>query len=187
MISNIMTELFSPKTEEKILDFWKREQIFEKSLKLRQPSSAKATKGKKFIFYEGPPSANGRPGLHHLLTRAYKDLICRYKTMAGFYVNRRAGWDTHGLPVEIQVEKELGLKNKKEIEKYGVAEFNKKAQEIVWKYKEEWDKLTERIGFWLDLKNPYITYEPRYIESLWYLISQIAKKKLLYQDFKVVP
>ncbi|MFH1392832.1 MAG: isoleucine--tRNA ligase [Patescibacteria group bacterium] len=177
-------ELFNPKTEEKILEFWKREQIFEKSLALRQ---AQGKKGKNFVFFEGPPSANGRPGIHHVLARIYKDIICRYKTMAGFYVSRKAGWDTHGLPVEIQVEKELGLKNKKEIEKYGVAEFNKKAQEIVWKYKEEWDKLTERIGFWLDLKNPYITYEPRYIESLWYLISQIAKKKLLYQDFKVVP
>ncbi|MDO8676370.1 MAG: class I tRNA ligase family protein [Candidatus Azambacteria bacterium] len=173
-------ELFSPKTEEKILDFWKREQIFEKSLKNR-------AKAKPFIFFEGPPSANGQPGIHHVLSRVYKDIICRYKTMAGFYVPRRAGWDTHGLPVEIQVEKELGFKNKKEIEKYGVGRFNQKAQEIVWKYKEEWDKLTERIGFWLDLKDPYITYEPHYIESLWYLIAQIAKKKLLYQDFKVVP
>ncbi len=173
-------DLFSPKTEEKILDFWKREQIFENSL-------SKNKKGKSFVFYEGPPSANGRPGLHHLLPRAYKDLICRYKTMAGFYVERKAGWDTHGLPVELQVEKELGLKNKKEIEKYGVAKFNKKAQEVVWKYKEEWDKSTGRMGFWLDLKDPYITYEPRYIESLWHIIARIKNKKLLYQDFKVVP
>ncbi len=180
MISNIMIELFSPKTEEKVLDFWKKNGIFEKSL-------SKNKKGKKFVFYEGPPSANGRPGIHHLLARAYKDLICRYKTMTGFYVSRKAGWDTHGLPVELQVEKELGLKNKKEIEKYGIAEFNKKAQEIVWKYKEEWDKLTERIGFWLDLKNPYITYESRYIESLWSIIARVWKKKMLYQDFKVVP
>ena len=173
-------ELFSPKTEEKILDFWKREQIFEKSLKNR-------AKAKKFVFYEGPPSANGRPGIHHVLARIYKDIICRYKTMAGFYVGRKAGWDTHGLPVEIQVEKELGLKNKKDIEKYGVGQFNQKAESTVWKYKEEWDKLTDRIGFWLDLENPYITYEPHYIESLWQIIAKIWSKNLLYQDFKVVP
>ena len=177
-----MPELFNPKIEEKILEFWKRENIFEKSLTLRQ------AQGKKmFVFYEGPPSANGRPGIHHVLSRVYKDIICRYKAMGGFWVSRKAGWDTHGLPVELQVEKELGLKTKKDFEKYGVGNFNEKAQEIVWKYKEEWDKLTERIGFWLDLKDPYITYEPHYIESVWYIISQIAKKKLLYQDFKVVP
>ncbi len=183
-----MPELFNPKIEEKILEFWKREQIFEKSLKLRQPASAKATAGKgKFVFYEGPPSANGQPGLHHVLSRVYKDIICRYKAMCGFLVSRKAGWDTHGLPIELQVEKELGLRSKKDIEKYGVGNFNEKAQEIVWRYKEEWDKLTERIGFWLDLKDPYITYKPHYIESVWCAISQIAKKKLLYQDFKVVP
>ena len=175
-----MPELFNPKIEEKILEFWKREQIFEKSLKNR-------AKAKKFVFYEGPPSANGRPGIHHVLSRVYKDIICRYKAMRGFLVSRKAGWDTHGLPIELQVEKELKLKNKKDIEKYGVGNFNEKAQEIVWRYKKEWDKLTERIGFWLDLKDPYITYEPHYIETLWYLIAQIAKKKLLYQDFKVVP
>jgi len=175
-----MPELFNPKIEEKILEFWKREQIFEKSLKNR-------ARGKKFIFYEGPPSANGRPGIHHVLSRVYKDIICRYKAMRGFLVLRKAGWDTHGLPIELQVEKELGFRTKKEIEKYGVAEFNEKAREIVWKYKEEWDKLTERVGFWLDLKDPYITYESHYIESVWSVISQIAKKKLLYQDFKVVP
>ncbi len=173
-------ELFSPKTEEKILEFWKRERVFEKSVKNRA--------GKKtFVFYEGPPSANGRPGIHHILARVYKDLICRYKTMAGFRVPRKAGWDTHGLPIELQVEKELKLKNKKDIEKYGVGRFNEKARETVWKYKEEWDRLTERVGFWLDLKNPYITYEPEYIESLWHILSLIYKKKLLYRDFKVVP
>lgn len=175
-------ELFSPKTEEKILDYWKREQIFEKSL-----TQGRARGKGKFIFYEGPPSANGRPGIHHVLSRVYKDIICRYKTMAGFYVPRKAGWDTHGLPIELQVEKELGLKNKKDIEKYGVGRFNRKARETVWRYKEDWDKLTERIGFWLDLKNPYITYEPHYIESLWNIISKIWYKKLLYEDFKVMP
>ncbi|MDP2946272.1 MAG: class I tRNA ligase family protein, partial [bacterium] len=188
-----MPELFNPKIEEKILEFWKREQIFEKSLTLRQAPfqglrarQGLERQGKKFIFYEGPPSANGQPGIHHVLSRVYKDIICRYKAMRGFLVSRKAGWDTHGLPIELQVEKELGLRTKKDIEKYGVAEFNEKAQEIVWKYKEEWDKLTERVGFWLDLKDPYITYEPHYIESVWSVISQIAKKKLLYQDFKVV-
>ncbi len=168
------------KKEEEILEFWKRERVFEQSIERR--------KGRKeFVFYEGPPSANGRPGLHHVLARAYKDAVCRYKTMAGFYVPRKAGWDTHGLPVELQVEKELGLKNKKEIEHYGVAQFNERALKTVWRYKEEWERLTERIGFWIDMKNPYITYEPRYIEALWNIFATTAKKKLLYKDFKVVP
>ena len=124
------------------------------------------TKGKEFIFYEGPPTANGRPGVHHILSRAFKDVIPRYKTMQGFYVPRKGGWDTHGLPVEIQVEKQLGLKSKKEIEQYGVAEFNKKCRESVWEFKDEWERMTKRMGFWLDLKDPYITYEPEYMETL---------------------
>jgi len=166
--------------EERIIKFWEAKKIFEKTL-------AKNKGGHSFVFYEGPPSANGAPGLHHILTRVFKDIILRYKTMRGFNANRKAGWDTHGLPVELQVEKELGLKNKKDIEKYGIAEFNKKCKETVWRYKEEWEKLTKRIAFWLDLKNPYITYENDYIESLWWIIRQIWDKKLLYQDYKVVP
>ncbi|TSC90309.1 MAG: isoleucyl-tRNA synthetase [Parcubacteria group bacterium Gr01-1014_2] len=168
------------KIEEKIQKFWEASNIPEKILGLR--------KGKrKFVFYEGPPTANGLPHIGHFLTRAFKDLFIRYKTMQGFFVPRRAGWDTHGLPVEIEVEKELGLKSKKEIEKYGIAEFNKKAKESVWRYKTEWEKFSKRIGFWLDFKNPYITYANDYIETLWHIVKQFDKKKFLYQGHKVLP
>jgi len=169
-----------PQNEEKILKFWKENQIFEKSISQRK-------KAKDFVFYEGPPTANGKPGIHHVESRVFKDIICRYKTMRGFLVLRKAGWDTHGLPVELEVEKKLGLKNKKDIESYGVARFNKKCKESVWQYLKDWKKLTERIGFWLDLENPYITYETNYIESVWFAIKQIFKKGLLYLGYKVVP
>lgn len=168
------------KTESEILDFWHKNSIFEKSLEARKGA-------KKFVFYEGPPTANGRPGIHHFLGRAFKDLFCRYKSMRGFLVLRKAGWDTHGLPVEIEVEKELGFKNKKDIENYGIAKFNKKAKESVWKYKTEWEDMTRRMGFWLDMKDPYITYESKYIESVWGIIQQIWNKKLLYPAHRVVP
>jgi isoleucyl-tRNA synthetase len=173
-------EINFQKIEKKILRFWKRNQIFEKSIERRK-------KSKDFVFYEGPPTANAPPGLHHVLSRVFKDIICRYKTMSGFRVLRKAGWDTHGLPVEIQIEKKLGLKNKKDIENYGISKFNKECKNSVWEYKKVWEKLTERVGYWLDLKNPYITYDPEYIESLWYILKKIWQKKLLYQDFKVVP
>lgn len=169
-----------PKIEEEILNFWQKNEIFEKSLKKNDPQN-------KFIFYEGPPTANGQPGIHHVLARVFKDIICRYKTMQGFYVGRRAGWDTHGLPVEIEVEKALGLKDKKEIEAYGVAKFNEKCRMSVFRYKKEWEDLTLRIGFWLDLENPYITYENSYIEKVWGVLKQIWEKDLIYQGFKVVP
>ncbi len=166
--------------EKEILAFWESERIFEKSL-------AK-NKGKKtFVFYEGPPTANGKPGIHHVLARAYKDIILRFKTMQGFYVPRKAGWDTHGLPVELEVEKALGINSRKEIEKYGIEKFVTKARESVWKYKKEWEELTRRMGFWLDMDDPYITYEKNYIESLWFIIKEFWKKKLLEEDFKVVP
>jgi len=167
--------------EEKILDFWRENQIFEKTLEKNK------NKGKKFVFFEGPPTANGKPGIHHLEARAFKDAIPRYKTMCGYYVRRKGGWDTHGLPVELQVEKELGLKSKKEIEKYGIATFNEKCKESVWKYVHEWEAFTNRIGYWVDLKDPYITYKPKYIESIWNIIKQVDKQELLYKDYKVVP
>lgn len=169
-----------PALEERILKHWKDARIIEKGLELR--------KGKKsFIFFEGPPGANGKPGIHHVLPRVYKDIILRFKTMQGYYVPRKSGWDTHGLPVEISAEKELGLASKKDIEKYGIASFNRKCRELVWKYQEDWEKLTERIGFWLDLKDPYITYESNYIESLWWAIQKFHEKKLLYKGHRVVP
>jgi len=173
-------EINFPKLEEKILKFWKENRVFEKSIEQRK-------RAPDFVFYEGPPTVNAKAGLHHLLARVYKDIICRYKTMQGFRVERKAGWDTHGLPVEIEIEKKLGLKSKKEIEKYGIAKFNKKCKESVWEYKQDWEKLTERIGFWLDMENPYITYENDYIETIWWILKQIYKKGLIYQDYKVVP
>src|SRR3989338_8196180 len=139
--------------EEKVLKFWKENHVFERSLKLREDSVP-------FRFFEGPPTANGRPHMGHAQGRVLKDIIPRFKTMQGFFVRRKAGWDTHGLPVEIEIEKELGLKNKQEIEKFGIAEFNEKAKASVWKYQEEWERMTDRIGFWVDLKTPYITYKP---------------------------
>ncbi len=166
--------------EERVLEFWKENKIFEKSL-------AK-NKGKKdFIFYDGPPTANGMPGLHHVEPQSFKDAIPRYKTMQGFHVPRKAGWDTHGLPVELQVEKELGLKSKKDIETYGVELFNQKCKESVWKYKEEWMKMRKRMGYWTDMDNAYITYENKYIEALWGVIGKANERGHLYKDFKVLP
>jgi isoleucyl-tRNA synthetase len=167
--------------EERILAFWKEKGIFEKTLEKNKG------KGKEFIFYEGPPTANGHPGIHHLEARAFKDAIPRYKTMRGYHVRRKGGWDTHGLPVELQVEKELGLKSKKEIEKYGIGAFNEKCKESVWKYVHEWEDFTNRMGYWVDLKNPYVTYKPKYIESIWNIIATADKQDLLYKDYKVVP
>lgn len=168
------------KREEEILQFWQDNDIFKKTLEKPSPEG-------EFVFYEGPPTANGRPGIHHVEARAFKDAIPRYKTMRGFHVRRKAGWDTHGLPVELEVEKQLGLKSKKEIESYGVAEFNEKCKESVWKYVDEWQKFSARIGFWVDMDHPYVTYHNSYIESVWNIIAEVEKKKLLYKDYKVVP
>lgn len=182
-----------PKMEEEILKFWEENKIFEKSIE-------KNSDKKPFVFYEGPPTANGKPGLHHVLARAFKDIIPRYKTMKGFLVERKAGWDTHGLPVEIQVEKSLGIKHKHDIlnivpgdARASVIEFNKKCKESVWEYKDLWEKMTKRMGYWVDLQNPYITYDNKYIESVWWTLAQIAKLKtekgedVLYKGHKVVP
>lgn len=166
--------------EESVLKFWEDQNIFEKSMTHR-------VGGKPFVFFEGPPTANGSPGIHHFVSRAFKDLFCRFQTMRGRYVLRKGGWDTHGLPVELAVEKELGFKSKKDIEVYGVAEYNRKCKESVWKYREQWEQFTKRIGYWVDLKHPYVTYESSYIESLWNVIAQIADKDLLYQAHRVVP
>ena len=168
-----------PETEQNILNSWKKNKIFEKSLE-------KTKNGPKFVFYEGPPFANGLPGIHHLLARALKDVILRYKTMQGFFVERKAGWDTHGLPTEMAAEKSLGIKSKKEIEE-DINKFIEECRNSVFTYKKEWEEFTERIGYWLDLKNSYITCSNEYIESLWWILKQIWDKKLLYQDYKVVP
>jgi isoleucyl-tRNA synthetase len=179
-MSDAGTTSDSAKREEAILAFWEREKIFEKSL---QKESSKGD----FIFYEGPPTANGKPGIHHLEARAFKDAIPRYKTMRGYRVNRRAGWDTHGLPVELQVEKELGFTGKPDIEKYGIAEFNKKCRESVFTYIDLWAKFTKRIGYWVDDTKAYFTFDSAYMEVLWNLLAQTAKDGRLYKDYKIVP
>lgn len=166
--------------EEEILAKWEKENILAKVLKAR-------SKGKHFVFYEGPPTANGMPHPGHVLGRTFKDLFVRYKSMQGYYVSRRAGWDTHGLPVEIEIEKKLGFTSKADIEKFGVGAFNKLCKESVWKYKSEWEKMTRRVGFWLDMEHPYITYENKYIESLWWIVKRIFERGLLEEDYKVMP
>ena len=166
--------------EENVLQFWRENKIFEKTLE-------QTKKGKEFVFYEGPPTANGKPGIHHLEARAFKDAIPRYKTMQGYHVRRKAGWDTHGLPVELQVEKKLGLNSKKAIEEYGIAKFNKKCRENVWQYVNDWDKFTKRSGFWLSQEDAYVTYHNDFIESVWNIVKETDKQKLLYKDYKVVP
>ena len=166
--------------EEAALRFWKSHDIFHKSMEERAG-------GPEYVFFEGPPTANGKPGIHHVLARAFKDIFPRYKTMQGFHVSRRGGWDTHGLPVEIEVEKMLGFKNKQDIEKYGIAEFNALCRESAFKYIQEWERLTDRIGYWVDLNDAYITYTNPYIESVWWILKSFWEKDLLYQGFKVVP
>lgn len=176
----VKTPVNYPELEKRILDRWQKECIFEKSVSSRPEN-------KPFVFYEGPPTANGKPGIHHVISRSVKDLVCRLKTMQGFRVSRKAGWDTHGLPVEIEVEKELGITHKDEIEAYGVDKFNQKCRDSVFKYVREWNELTRRIGYWVDLEHPYITYTNDYIETVWYLLAQMWKKDLLYQGFKILP
>ncbi|MEK7471120.1 MAG: class I tRNA ligase family protein [Patescibacteria group bacterium] len=166
--------------EERILEFWKENKTFLKSLEKDSPKG-------EFVFYEGPPTANGKPGIHHLEARAFKDAIPRYKTMQGFHVRRKGGWDTHGLPVELQVEKKLGLNSKKAIEEYGVAKFNQECKESVWEYLDIWNKFTHRIGYWVDQENAYVTYHNDYIESVWNVVKKINEQNLLYKDYKVVP
>jgi len=166
--------------EEKVLEFWQRERIFERSVREREGRP-------RFVFYEGPPTANGRPHFAHLLARVYKDLFPRYKTMRGFYVPRKAGWDCHGLPVELEVEKELGLSTKAEIENLGVEKFVRACRASVDRYIREWEKMMVRLGFWIDLAHPYITYTDDYIESLWWMLKEIHRKGLLYKGHKILP
>jgi len=166
--------------ETQILSFWESHDIFAKTL-------AKTRQGKPYVFYEGPPTANGKPHFGHLMPRVYKDLFPRYQTMRGRYVLRKGGWDTHGLPVELEVEKALGLNSKPEIEKYGIEKFINKCKASVWEYKTEWEQMIRRMGFWIDLENAYITYTDEYIESVWWALKQIWEQGLLYQGHKVLP
>jgi isoleucyl-tRNA synthetase len=169
-----------PQLEAKILELWKSRGIFEKSIQARK-------NGQRFVFYEGPPTANGNPGIHHVLARVFKDVITRYRTMKGYYAPRIAGWDTHGLPVELEVEKQLGFSGKSQIEEYGIDKFNARCRESVFSYLKEWNDLTERIAFWVDLAHPYITMENNFIETVWWAINQMWRKGLVYQGYKVTP
>lgn len=169
-----------PETEQTVLKFWKENNIFQKSVEFR-------SEDKSFTFYEGPPTANGKPGIHHVMSRTLKDLVCRYKTMRGYRVERKAGWDTHGLPVEIEVEKTLGIKNKSEVAKYGIEKYNQACRESVFTYLDLWEKMTERMGYWIDLKSAYITLTNDYIESVWWALKTLYEKGLIYKDYKIVP
>lgn len=180
MFKQIKEDFNYPEMEKRILQFWEQEDVFHKSIRIRKDAP-------DFVFYEGPPTANGKPGIHHVISRTIKDLVCRYKTMRGFKVERKAGWDTHGLPVEIEVEKELGLDSKAKVEEYGIDRFNAKCYESVFRYKKEWDELTRRIGYWLDLDQAYITCSNDYIESVWWILSQFWEKGFIYQGHKIVP
>ena len=179
LFTKVDTELDFPKEERKILAFWKKERIFEKTL-------AKPAPRGRFVFYEGPPTATGMPHNGHVLTRGIKDLFPRYKTMRGWTVPRKAGWDTHGLPVEVEVEKELHIHGKAAIEAYGVEPFVKKCIESVFRYTKEWEYNTERVAYWTDLENAYVTYHKSYVESVWWALGELFKKGLLYQGHKVV-
>lgn len=169
-----------PNIAKEVLQFWKENNIFEQSVSLREGAET-------FTFYEGPPSANGTPGIHHVMARAVKDIFCRFKTLSGYQVNRKGGWDTHGLPVELQVEKELGITKEDIGKKISVEDYNKKCKEAVMRFKSEWDDLTEKMGYWVDLNDPYITFDRKYMESLWWLLKQLFDKGLLYKGYTVQP
>ena len=180
MYKKVDTNLNFVQREKEVVDFWKEKGIFEKSIETRK-------KGESYVFYDGPPTANGKPHIGHVLTRAIKDMIPRYRTMKGYKVPRKAGWDTHGLPVELEVEKLLGLDGKEQIEEYGVEPFIEKCKESVWKYKGMWEDFSGTVGFWADMENPYVTYHNDFIESEWWALKQIYDKGLLYKGFKIVP
>ena len=180
MFKQNLEKISYPKIEEEILKFWQENKIFEKSISTRDEN-------KSFTFYEGPPTANGKPGIHHVMARTLKDLVCRYKTLKGFHVERKAGWDTHGLPVEIEVEKSLGIKHKSEVIEYGIEKYNQKCRESVFTYLDLWEKMTTRMGYWIDLDSAYITLDNKYIESVWWALKTLFDKGLIYKDYKIVP
>ncbi len=180
MYKPVDTNLNFVEREKEILAFWKENEIFEKSVDKNEGHEC-------FNFYDGPPTANGKPHIGHILTRVMKDIIPRYKTMKGYHVRRKAGWDTHGLPVELEVEKLLGMDGKQDIEKYGIEPFIKQCKQSVWKYTSEWEKMSDRIGYWADMKHPYVTYHDNYIESVWWALKTIYDKGLIYKGYKIVP
>jgi len=180
MFKPVNSKLNVTSLEEGVLKFWKQREIFKKTVEQRQGAP-------EYVFYEGPPTANGKPGVHHVLARVFKDLFPRYKIMRGYHVSRRGGWDTHGLPVEIEVEKQLGFNNKQQIEEYGIDKFNELCKKSVFTYIQDWEKLTDRIAFWVDLEDAYVTYTNDYIESVWWILKNFWDKDLLFKGYKVVP
>ena len=180
MYKKVSTDMNFVEREKQVEKFWEDNQIFEKSMKVREGNPS-------YVFYDGPPTANGKPHIGHVLTRVIKDMIPRYRTMKGYMVPRKAGWDTHGLPVELEVEKKLGLDGKEQIEEYGMEPFIKQCKESVWKYKGMWEDFSSTVGFWADMEHPYVTYYDDYIESEWWALKEIWNKKLLYKGFKIVP
>src|SRR5574338_72261 len=180
MFKQNLEKIGYPQIEQEVLKFWQSNKIFEKSISSRDEN-------KSWTFYEGPPTANGKPGIHHVMARTLKDLVCRYKTLQGYRVNRKAGWDTHGLPVEIEVEKALGIKHKSEVLDYGVEKYNQACRESVFTYLNLWEKMTTRMGYWVDLGSAYITLKNEYIESVWWALKTLFDKGLIYKDYKIVP
>ena len=177
---NEYKKLDLPAIGEEIKNYWEQNTIFSENLSIRKGN-------KPFIFYEGPPSANGVPGIHHVMARTIKDIVCRFKSLKGFYVERKGGWDTHGLPVEIQVEKLLGITKEDIGKSITIEEYNKVCRREVMKYKDVWDEITRKIGYWLDLENPYITFDNKYIESVWNLLQKLFDKGLLYKGYTIQP
>ncbi|MDB3905628.1 class I tRNA ligase family protein, partial [Crocinitomicaceae bacterium] len=169
-----------PKISLEIQDGWDRESIFEASMSSRETA-------KPYVFFEGPPSANGMPGIHHVMARSIKDIFCRFKTLKGYHVKRKAGWDTHGLPVELGVEKELGITKEDIGKKITVDEYNTACKKAVMKYTDVWNDLTKKMGYWVDMDDPYVTYKSKYMESVWWLISELYRKDLLYKGYTIQP
>ncbi|SUZ90898.1 uncharacterized protein METZ01_LOCUS43752 [marine metagenome] len=180
MFKSVSSRVSFPELDANVLQQWKEKDVFRRTESERPDAPL-------FMMYEGPPTANGSPGIHHVLARVFKDVICRYRTMKGFRVQRKGGWDTHGLPVELEVEKELGLKSKRDIEEYGIEEFNKKCRESVFRYVKEWETMTDRIGYWVDMEDPYVTLQNNYIESGWWILKTLWDKNLLYQTMRGTP
>lgn len=180
MAFNEYKKLDLPSISKDILEFWEKESVFNKSLEIRRGHDP-------FVFYEGPPSANGKPGIHHVMARSIKDIFCRYKTQKGYLVERKAGWDTHGLPVELGVEKELGITKDSIGKSISIEDYNKACKKAVMRYTDLWNELTLKMGYWVDMNDPYVTFKPKYMESVWWLIKQIHKKGNLYKGYSIQP
>ncbi|MCH7620560.1 MAG: class I tRNA ligase family protein, partial [Chloroflexi bacterium] len=180
MFKAVPSRVSFPQMEANILQYWKDRDVFRRTETERADAPL-------FMLFEGPPTANGSPGIHHVLARVFKDVICRHRTMKGYRCLRKGGWDTHGLPVELEVEKELGLNSKREIEEYGIERFNQRCKESVFRYVKEWEVMTDRIGFWVDMEHPYVTLENDYIETGWWILKQLWDRDLLYQGVRGTP